>query len=619
MGYVKSSENGKVPTVSMLKKDGYLNNITNSDFNKELKIEKQYTSYTTHRKQDIHVMDHIGDYERIANEITNEVPHSTNPMHIEKRDPKSFTIRDDMRFDTHAPIDMLPLSRKVREHADVYVDPRERKDLLEQDTRYDNYVQEQSRVSFTSYPLSESSKRNIEINTQENKQSQTVTYNPHTTMETKKIKLGNPNVKHLLDSISSTAVQIHNNYPQASLQTNQIKLGNPHVKHLQDSIPSTAVKSVQIHNNYPQAPIQTNKHNNTSSINTEQKSREKPNIHGAIQGGNHPNPVSVSTTKYEMGDLHNVKITPIENLNVPFRQEVPINSQYTSGTTNTVLQTKLHLNTQNNTKSIPTSHLEPGLGDVSYSIEEHGRNKLNDTQVNTQPRHISTHDKNHISIHQDSFSTRHTIQLNTNKKQQNHDTHISKPVTTADCIKSVNINTSHRRNKNGTMTETPLMSSNLQDTKVYLQSDYHGVKGSQHISEIHPQNYEPIEAYIQTQQSLPLQNEQQEIGIGQITNKAHIQLNTSRREQKDNINDKYGEHNININNKAVHVTSQKNEFVHMNEVSTPAINTKKMQGLTYFNNKRDNNPHTTSKNNIKLKSTTPTASFETRGYISTFE
>ena len=121
MGYVKSSENGKVPTVSMLKKDGYLNNITNSDFNKELKIEKKYQAYTTHHKKDIHVMDHVGEYERIANDTINEVAHTRNTMHIEKRDPKSFTIGDDMRFEAFAPIEMLPLSRKVRDKTDVYL------------------------------------------------------------------------------------------------------------------------------------------------------------------------------------------------------------------------------------------------------------------------------------------------------------------------------------------------------------------------------------------------------------------------------------------------------------------------------------------------------------------
>ena len=120
MGYVKSSEKGKVPTVSMLKKDGYLNNITDSDFNKELKIEKKYENYTTHYKKDIHVMDHVGDYERIANDITNEVAHTRNIMHIERRDPKTFTINDDIRFEAQAPIDMLPLSRKNRKYTDVY-------------------------------------------------------------------------------------------------------------------------------------------------------------------------------------------------------------------------------------------------------------------------------------------------------------------------------------------------------------------------------------------------------------------------------------------------------------------------------------------------------------------
>tara|TARA_B110000483_G_scaffold237885_2_gene313491 strand:+ start:4711 stop:6510 length:1800 start_codon:yes stop_codon:yes gene_type:complete len=599
----------------MLKKDGYLNNITNSDFNKELKIPKEYRSYKTHHKKDIHVMDHVGDYERIANEITNEVPHSRNSMHVEKRDPKSFTIQDDMRFDTHAPIDMLPLSRKVRAHADVYGDPRERKDLLEQDTRYDNYVQEQPKVSFTSYPLSETSKRNIDIHTQENKQNQTVTYNPHTTMETKQIKLGNPNVKRLLESISSTAV-----------------------------------KSVQIHNNYPHPTIGTNKYTNTSSVHTDQQLSEKPNIPGVIQGGNESNPVSVKTGKYEMRDSHHVKIASMENLNVPFRQHVSINNKYTSGVTNAVLETNLHLNTQNNTKSIPTSHLQTGSGDVRYNVEEHGL-KLKDTQIDAQPRHISLQDINHNSTHRDIFSSRQAVQLNTNKNQHNHDTHTAGPGGATDCIQSVDIRTSHIKNQNGTIPVTQQVLSNLQDAQVYLQSDHSAHKethpisqiGSYHyepigafiqphqnlplqnqgieIGQMNSSDYEPIEAYIQTRQNLPLQNEQQEIGVGQIINKAHIQLNTARREQKDNINDKYGEHNINKNNRTVHVTSHKNDFVHLNDIGTPdIINTKKMQGLTYFNNKRENNPHmTSSKNNIKLKSTTPTASFETRGYISTFE
>lgn len=561
MGYVKSSENGKVPTVSMLKKDGYLNNITNSDFNKELKFEKIYENRTTHYKKDIHVMDHVGDYERIANDITNDVAHTRNAMHVEKRDPKSYTISDDIRFETQAPIEMLPLSRKIRKYTDAYENSIEQKDLLKVDQRYDNYVQEQQKVSVTSYPLNESKKKPIEVvGTQNKKQNQQVTYNPHTMMETKQIKLGNQNVSRLVENISSTAIR--------------------------------SVQSHQYNNIQPATVI--NKTANKSNLNTDKQNQEKMNLRGIIQGGNQQLSTPLMTAKevHKFDKIQN--ITPGEITNVPYQNQIAINNQ----------------------------HSQPVPTNVNFHVED--QDKTFDYKIDVHSKHILTHNIDHNNKNPDNLTMKQSIQLNTNKSQNSHNTHPNNPTpTNIDGIKSVNINTAHLENKNKTNHSAPLVTTNLDDGRVYLQSDYHPDHvniQTQNLSNMQSSDYDPIDAYVQTRQNLPLHNDHQEVKIGQITDKPHVQLFTSRQEQKQMNNDNYDEYRINTNNRKVHVNSQRTDFVHKNEVIVPSVtNVKKMQGLTFFNDKRETNPQTTSKNNITLRETTPTVSFETRGYIAQFE
>ena len=591
MGYVKSSEKGKVPTVSMLKKDGYLNNITDSDFNKELKIEKKYENYTTHYKKDIHVMDHVGDYERIANDITNEVAHTRNIMHIERRDPKTFTINDDIRFEAQAPIDMLPLSRKNRKYTDVYENASERKDLLETDQRYDNYVQEQPKVTFTSYPLNESKKNIIEIvDSQNNKQNQQVTYNPHTMMETKQIKLGNQNVSRLVENISSTSIR--------------------------------SVKSHQNNNIQPSMVI--NKTTNNSNINTDKQTQEKKNLNGVIQGGNQHLSTPLMTAKESHMFDKNQNTTSSEttfqggnqHLSTPLMTAKE--SHMFDKTQNMVSGEITHLPYQNqvainnpHSKSVPTN--------VNFHIES--RDKVGDNKTDLHLKHISTQKFDNNNKTPDNLTMKQSVQLNTNKFKTEYNTHPNNPTpTNVDGIKSVNIKTSHLESKNPTIHGTPVVTTNLDDGSVYLQSDYHVNTQNQNQSNMQSSDYDPIDAYIQTYQNLPLQSDPQEVKIPQIVDKPHVQLFTSRQEQKHMSNDNYEEYSVNTNNRKVHVNSQRNDFVYKNEVNVPSItNIKKMQGLTFFNDKRENNPHAMSKNNIKLRDTTPTVSFETRGYMAQFE
>lgn len=219
MGYVKSGLQGKVPVTSMMQKNSHLNNITNSDFNRPLDIEKTYESKQTHYRKEIQVMDHMSEYERIANDVTNDVAHTRNFMHRMSRDPKTYTISDDIRFDTQAPVSMLPLSRQKRDNTGVMenIKIKESKPLLETEEKFDNFVQDKTYSTVTTVPIYQN-RSDTTVNIQK------VFKNPMDAI-TQQFP-----TSHMTQSTVTSDVHLHDNKTKSSVTTNVSNINTDNMK-----------------------------------------------------------------------------------------------------------------------------------------------------------------------------------------------------------------------------------------------------------------------------------------------------------------------------------------------------------------------------------------------------
>ena len=118
----KQHSNGTTPVVRLMKKSAF--HDMSFDTNINVSCEREYTEQFAPRRDPIVFVFH-DEFARIAQQLVNKKCHSTNGMHKMRMDPKTYTITDNMRFDTTAPVMQLPLSRQVRANASLHVEKRE--------------------------------------------------------------------------------------------------------------------------------------------------------------------------------------------------------------------------------------------------------------------------------------------------------------------------------------------------------------------------------------------------------------------------------------------------------------------------------------------------------------
>ena len=124
----KQNSNGTTPVVKLVKKSAFHDMAFDTNVN--VQCDRVYTEQFAPRRDPIVFVFH-DEFARLAQQLVNTTCHSTNMMHKMKMDPKTYTITDNMRFDTSAPIMQLPLSRQVRSNASLSVEKREnRNDLI---------------------------------------------------------------------------------------------------------------------------------------------------------------------------------------------------------------------------------------------------------------------------------------------------------------------------------------------------------------------------------------------------------------------------------------------------------------------------------------------------------
>lgn len=622
MGYVKSSVEGKVPVTSMLQKNSYLSNI-DSEFNKPLKIDKQYESKQTHHRKDISVMDHVSEYERLANDTTTEVCHTRNYMHTQARDPKTYTIGEDVRFETQAPVSMLPLSRQKRENTNVYENRQETKQLLESDSNYENYVQESIQPTVTSVQ-SFTKQPEIDVNVNNHTDYTQVSYVTTSDQPISRIEINRTVYKNPIDTVIQ---QGHGNHHVV----HNAQISDVHLRDkLQQTYMTNQELSQQLQNTNSDVKLGgENISKQQFGVNYASNKQLNINDHGGSEINLNNDGNKSYLINHHLSSKHTLhsdqNVYPNEGMNVNLQTRINYNKDDNASKNHTAVK-QLDITSGGR---ITTNQIRRNK---EFVFSENNMRQLNDS-MKTSARTLRDNSAK-LTTHHDSLvyleePKTTQIPINTNKStfipNQNLKHSDVNPSVFKDgvfhAISTVKIDRGNNKASSASNhTTTRPNPQKLYSVPIHTKEN-HNLQKASYSFDNDMYNKQNINAYIQTDTQQLNTNSTMDVNVQHHT-KEHNQVPLfTNPEYHKNKTSRKESVILNTNKKSSEITYHNDKRFHTktNDTHASRINSKlkDKHEIEYTSNKRTL-PVSTAQSQIKLRDTTPSASYTSRGFIDLF-